>query len=181
MVPVGGVGLRYFQDRDVEIPASFVDLGEDIDVFQSRDIANYVRDAFVRGRADEVYVCYTRFESAMSQEVVVERLLPITSVMAGDESEDEEVSAEEEYFFEPSALELFSDLLPKFLENRVYQMLMEAKTSEHAMRMMAMKNATDNAEEFIEELTLEYNRARQSAITREIADIMGGSEAISRE
>lgn len=125
-------------------------------------------DEFVKGRVRYVNIIYTRFLSTVKQEVVVEKLLPIEGI-------DEPVK---DRVFEPDVETVFDVAITRALEAEMLQYLLEARASEHASRMLAMKNATDNAGELIDSLTLEYNNARQAKITQELAEISAGTEAI---
>jgi F-type H+-transporting ATPase subunit gamma len=128
-------------------------------------------DIYKNCEYDEVYLVYTEFITAMRQKPVVTKLLPL-------EQPEEAEADETEYLFEPEAEEVLATLLPRYVENQIYQVLLEAKASEHGARMTAMGSATDNAAEMIAKLTLTYNRVRQAAITREISEIVGGAEAL---
>lgn len=137
-----------------------------------RPLLNTMVDLFIDKKVDAVDVIYTKFTSTIRQEVQVQRLLP-----AG--FEDEEVSADiASAQIEPSVDELLEAATVRLLEAQLYQILFEAAASEQSMRMLAMKNATDNASDIVEDLTLEFNTARQAAITQELAEISGGAEAI---
>lgn len=140
---------------------------------QMRPVLNTMLDKFITSGVDAVDLIYTHYVSTVSQQVEVQKLLP-----AG--FEEAEVSPEIEYAeIEPSLDELMQSATVRLLESQLYQALLEATASEHSMRMLAMKNATDNAGDLIEDLTLEYNNARQAAITQELAEISGGAEALN--
>ena len=128
---------------------------------------------FESGEVDVVYLVYTRFLSALRLQPTIQQLLPLQTP-----GEEETATAAEEYLFEPEPQQLLASLLPRYLDVQVYQALVESVASEHGARMTSMRNATDNAVEMIDRLTLTYNRARQAAITREIAEIVGGAEAL---
>lgn len=137
-----------------------------------RPILTTAVDLFIDGEVDAVDVIHTSFISTIRQDVRVRRLLP-----AGFEEEtvsDDVAQAE----IEPSVEELLAAVTMRLLEAQLFQMMLEASASEHSMRMLAMKNATDNASDIIEDLTLEFNTARQAAITQELAEISGGAEAM---
>jgi len=137
-----------------------------------RPLLNTVVELFTDKKVDAVDVIYTKFVSTVRQEVQVQRLLP-----AGFESEEvsQDIASAQ---IEPSVDELLEAATVRLLEAQLYQILFEAAASEHSMRMLAMKNATDNASDIVEDLTLEFNTARQAAITQELAEISGGAEAI---
>lgn len=173
LVPVGRKVYDYFRRRSVEFGASFLNIGEEASFAKADEIASYVMDLFINGEIGEVRVIYSRFQSAVSQVVEEMQLLPIPEA-----EESEGVKDSKEYIFVPSAKGLLQELLPKLVKNQVYRALLESKASEHGARMTAMRSASDNAAEMIETLTLQFNRARQAAITTEISEIVGGAEAL---
>jgi F-type H+-transporting ATPase subunit gamma len=139
----------------------------------ARELAAGAAAEFVAGKLDAVYVIYNEFKNAASQKVHTERLLPVTprKLPAGATPVD--------YLYEPSKREVLDRLLPLYVEVEIYRCLLEAIASEFGARMSAMENATVNADEIIARLTLNYNRARQAAITKELSEIIGGSEALN--
>lgn len=136
---------------------------------KAKEISENIVEFYKEDIFDEVYVIYNEFYSAIRWELSSKRLIPIERV---------EAEKNEPYIFEPSQEEILETLLPKYLNIQIYQALLENTASEHAARRQAMQNATDNAEEMIGNLTLQYNRERQSAITQEISEIVGGAEAL---
>jgi len=126
---------------------------------------------------DAAFLVYAEFKSAMTQDVVVEPLLPILPQKKADEASDEETTAVD-FIYEPNKRALLDRLLPMYIEIEVYRALLESVASEHGARMTAMESATNNASDMIERLTLQYNRARQAAITTELMEIIGGAEAL---
>lgn len=186
-VAVGRKGLDYFRRRGVQVYAQFVNVGEEARYALAEEIAETLMGLFVEGRAREVRLVFSRFVSALSQRPEQLVLLPVVAdrrVAAqavgrppkGDGAT--EAGWAPSFIHVPSAAAVLAELLPRLVKNTVYQALLEAKASEHAARMTAMRSATDNAQELIEELTLEFNRARQTAITTEISEIVGGAEAL---
>jgi F-type H+-transporting ATPase subunit gamma len=139
---------------------------------------------FIKGEVDQVDVLYTNFISTLNQKPDVLPLLPIgeiRGVSAGVEGHGTGVALEKselEYLFEPAPGDVLGALLPHYLNFQVYQILLEAKASEHSSRMVAMKNATDNAKQLIKDLTLEYNKLRQANITRELLEITSAAMAM---
>ncbi|MDN5347034.1 MAG: F-type H+-transporting ATPase subunit gamma [Clostridia bacterium] len=172
LVTVGRKGRDFFRRREVEIVRAYTDIGDEPDMFQARELARHLMDLFLGGSLDEINLIYTRFYSAIRQVPMTQRLLPVVSP-AGKEAE-----APGEYLYEPSPATVLGALLPRYVEVQVYRALLEAKASEHGARMTAMDNATENAAEMIAKLTLDFNRARQAAITREISEIVSGAEAL---
>ena len=129
-------------------------------------------DAYREEKIDLVYIVYNNFINTMSQTPVLEQLLPLP------ETEDEEIRDIWDYIYEPDAEALLDTVLVRYIEADVYHAVLENLASEHAARMIAMKNATDNAGDLIDELTLVFNKARQAAITQEISEIVGGAAAV---
>jgi len=127
---------------------------------------------------DAVYLVYNEFKSAMTQDVVIEPLLPITPEANDEAEEGDEASPAVDFIYEPSKRALLDRLLPMYVEIELFRALLESVASEHGARMTAMEAATKNASEMIDKLTLQYNRARQAAITTELMEIIGGSEAL---
>ena len=146
---------------------------------QVRAASNAITGMFLTGQVDEVYICYTEFITTIAQRPQAIKFLPIEppSAVEGEESSPLK-SGTSDFIFEPEAPQLLGVLLPRFVETRVYQILMEAVASEFGARMTAMTNATKNAGEQIEKLTLIANRTRQANITTELSEIVGGAEAL---
>ncbi|MEC9071372.1 MAG: ATP synthase F1 subunit gamma, partial [Myxococcota bacterium] len=170
---IGRKGNDYFKRREVNMGRYFDDVLTDVSLDTASDIAEKATSDFIEGDLDAVYVIYNEFKSAITQEVVVEQLLPVVPV---------EVESSEqltEFIYEPSKEELMNAVLPRHLTVQVYRMLLESVASEMGARMSAMDSATKNAGELIDKLTLQYNRARQANITRELMEIISGAEAIS--
>lgn len=144
-------------------------------------IARVAIDGFMAGDFDEVRVVYNRFVNTMTQEVTEKKLLPLSSIdIDGDGIADAKQRAfTTEYLFEPSPTRVLDRMLPRYIETIIWQALLESNASEQSARMVAMKSATDNAKELTSALTLEMNKARQAAITTEIAEIVGGAEALA--
>ena len=180
LLPVGRKGRDFFRRRGVAFLDEMTPIGETVTFAQARQLARRVTGAFASGEVDEVRLIYSQYLSAISQRPRQEILLPIGAV-AGTTGDSAGTTAQRrhEYLLEPSPERILEQLLPRYVETLIYRSLVEAKASEHGARMTAMKNATDNAAELIETLTLDLNRARQAAITKEIAEIVGGAEALS--
>jgi F-type H+-transporting ATPase subunit gamma len=150
-------------------------------------IARLAINEYLDGTVDDVFIAYTDFISLASRVPRVKQLLPLQPLDLGamavsEYVEDVDLSgvAERIYDYEPGPDQLLNSIVPRFVELQVYQSLLEAKASEHSARMVAMNNATDNAAELIELLILERNKARQTSITNEILDIVGGAEALAK-
>ena len=158
--------------KDTEVAGTYEDLPDHPEGAQFYAILNTAKDAFENGEVDAVDVVYTKFVSSMTQIADTFRLFP-----AGLDREDDG-SIASETLFEPSPEEVIDDVAYRLIGSRLFQALLDARASEHSMRMLAMKNATDNASSLVDDLTLEMNKARQSAITQELAEISGGAEAM---
>jgi F-type H+-transporting ATPase subunit gamma len=183
LVCVGNKGLNYFGKRGYDIHSNCLTPLEEMAFTDVSGTCRPVIDLYDDGEVDEIVIIYTSFVNTMEQIVTVERLLPfdpaaqITAEADGDEgARTKNHKKLREY--EPSPEEVFNFLVPKYTEVMIHRALMESATCEHAARRMAMQNATDNAREMIDNLNLNYNRARQAAITSEITEIVSGADAI---
>ncbi len=183
VVPVGKKGWEYLRRR-LPILAQFVNIGEDVGWSVVERIASAVTDLYQAEEIDRVDMVYTEFVSPIVYRTRAVPLLPISLVVNADapwQKEKEQVSGPRpEYIYEPDPGAVLAMMLPRFLRVQIYHALLESKASEHAARMTAMKNATDNADDLIDRLVLQYNRARQEAITKEISEIVGGAEALRK-
>ncbi|MBC7325222.1 MAG: F0F1 ATP synthase subunit gamma [Moorella sp. (in: Bacteria)] len=171
MVCVGRKGRDFFRRRGYHLAGQFVRLGETIRFTQAQEIARLVIEKYTAGEFDAVYLVYSEFVNVLVQRPTVVRLLPVEPPQEGDKGYID-------YIFEPSAEEVLKELLPLYVENTVFYALLESKASEHSARMTAMDNATKNAGEMIDKLTLAMNRARQTAITTEILEVVSGAAAL---
>ncbi|WP_022835974.1 ATP synthase F1 subunit gamma [Salisaeta longa] len=185
---VGRKGHEHFAARDYQLVGDYRNVFDGLSVDLARRIIDDAVEGYERGLWDEVQMVYNEFKNTISQNLIAEPLLPIpeerfqTPVMA-EEAETVDVHESTngtgvDYIFEPRPETILEALVPRFLEYQVWRALLESNASEQGARMIAMDNATSNAEELIEELTLKYNRARQDAITMEILDITSGAEAL---
>ncbi|MET0804191.1 MAG: F0F1 ATP synthase subunit gamma [Acidimicrobiales bacterium] len=173
---VGKKALTYFRFRGYRIDHVFLSKTDRPTYEDAREIGQAVRTAFEGGELDRVDLVYTRFISAGSQRVVVRRFLPLEI----DDADDSNTALRADFEFEPSPDGILDELVPRYVEARLYAALLDASASEHASRQRAMKAATDNAEELIIALSRAMNRARQDAITTEIMEIVGGAEALAQ-
>lgn len=169
---VGRKGLDYFRRREVSITRDYTGQFREIDYQVAATVGKDVVEAYTDEAVDGVFLVYNEFHSPLVQRVVVKDLLPIEPLEV--ESDYQPV----EYIYEPSAEAILSELLPRYVEIQIYRALLESVAGEHGARMTAMGSATENAQEMIEKLTLVYNKARQSAITTEMLEIVGGAEAL---
>jgi F-type H+-transporting ATPase subunit gamma len=179
---VGRKGRDYFRRRRAPIFHIFAGVWERLDFEQARGIARKVLTPFVAAKVDAIYLVYNEFKSAMTQRVVCEPLFPLKGSEAGEEGEGDggkaETGVEREFIFEPSKTALLERLVPMYVEITILRALLESMASELGARMTAMDSATKNASDMIDRLTLQYNRARQAAITTELMEIIGGAEAL---
>ena len=174
----GKKGIGYFSYRGVEPVKVYRDLSADPTIDQAREIAVFARTAFVNGKVDEVKLFYNHARNAADQDLREEVVLPIQadafSTSAPEESSEVKASPD----FEPSAEGVLDSLLPAYVETMIYHALIDSAAAEQGARRKAMKSATDNATTMIASLDLLYNRIRQSAITTEITEIVGGAAAL---
>ena len=172
VITVGRKGRDFFRRAEAQIATEFVGLGDDPSFIQAREIACEVVRMYTEREVDEVRLIYTEFISAINQRPVEVRFLPLKTPAQATKSKGL-------YVFEPSAEEILETLLPKYVDTLLYRALLEAKASEQGARMTAMGAATDAAKDMIDRLTLQMNRARQAAITKEISEIVGGAAALN--
>jgi F-type H+-transporting ATPase subunit gamma len=170
---VGRKGNDFFKRRDVDIVTFLAAPTSATALDVSRELANSVVHDFLAERVDRVYLLYNEFKSAMSQKPVALQLLPVRAA-----AQSEATARPADFLYEPSREELLAHLLPLYVQNGLYRAALESIASELGARMSAMDSATRNAGEMIDRLTLQYNRARQAAITKELLEIIGGAEAL---
>ncbi|MGB0782095.1 MAG: F0F1 ATP synthase subunit gamma [Marinomonas sp.] len=169
---IGSKAVSFFRNYGGNVTAAFTGLG---DAPKADDLVGSVKvmlDAFDEGRIDRLYVVSNEFVNTMTQKPTVEQLLPLQA------EENTELQHHWDYIYEPEAVEILNELLVRYIESQVYQSVVENIACEQAARMLAMKNATDNAGDIIDELQLVYNKARQAAITQEISEIVSGAAAV---
>jgi len=168
IIAVGKKGRDYCKKRDYDLKGEYIQLIPENMFDKAKEISENIVDFYLEDIFDEVYIIYSKFVSVVNSKLTTKRLIPIEKV---------ESESNDPYIFEPSAEYILSTLLPKYLNIVLYQAILDNTASEHAARKTAMKSATDNADELVESLTLQFNRARQAAITQEIAEIVSGSLA----
>jgi F-type H+-transporting ATPase subunit gamma len=171
---VGKRGANFFRRRGYEIAGEHSIPNTGVSFAEAKAIAVEARQQFERGEIDKLYLVYTRFISAMTQRPTSLQLLPLEP----PETDQATRSAPVDVIFEPSPEEILEELLSRYVDTLVYQAIIESTASEHGARMTSMSSATDNAGKMISGLTLSLNRARQSAITKELAEIIGGADAL---
>jgi F-type H+-transporting ATPase subunit gamma len=184
-IAVGRKGRDILFRAKENIVAEFTGLPPWWTIEDVRPIARTAIDEFLNGYADEVYVAYTDFINTLTQSPRIQRLLPLTSdeadkMMAVDyvKVRERPTAMASDYIFEPGAGEILDSVVPRFVETIIYELILESNASEHSARMVAMRNASENAKALADDLQLSYNKARQAAITGEILDIVGGVEAL---
>jgi F-type H+-transporting ATPase subunit gamma len=177
-VASGRKAVAFFRFRRIDLHEVYTGFSDSPTYEKAREIGHDLTRLFNEEEADEVYLIYNRFESALTQRPVVTRLLPVAPE-EGEEEEDDEYGTTSFMEYIPDADVILRKLVPRYVETMVWQALLESAAGEHGARMTAMKNATDNANDLSKELTLAMNKARQAQITREISEIAAGAEALS--
>jgi F-type H+-transporting ATPase subunit gamma len=175
---VGRKGISYLKYLGRELEQEITTISDQPRFEEVEPLANALMERFVTGELDSVWISYMKFISTGKQRPRVERLLPLETESLG-ERQEKQAATEVQYEFSPPPRELLQELLPATVRVRFYQAFMDAAVSEHVARMVAMKAATDAAEEMIRRLTAQYNRARQTQITMELLDIVGGANALT--
>ena len=173
---VGELGRHYFAKKDVDIDTNFRYTVQKPTMHRARDISAVILDQFNNHELDEVYVVYTRMENAVQSEAEVLKLLPLERGDFGEMKMPLNMYREE-IELNPSPMDVMNSIVPSYINGMIYGCLVEAYASEHNARMMAMKSATDSAQDLIKDLSILYNRARQAAITQEITEVCAGARA----
>lgn len=173
IIAIGRKTKDYFGKRGYNVISSYENFSEKPSYDKAREISRQLMQLFTDTACDEIYMVYTRFVSAIQVVPTTVKLLPLTNL-----EENKSLASGTEYIYEPSAAEVLGYLLPQYFETMVYGALLQAAASELGSRMTAMSSATDNAEELINKLILNYNKVRQASITSEISEIVSGAEAL---
>jgi F-type H+-transporting ATPase subunit gamma len=171
LITVGRKGQDFMARRGHKLIGTFTQLGDQPTYMDLVGVARVVMDSYMQGVMDECWLVFPQFVNTLTQRPTALKLLPITA--------SERVTKPIDYIYEPNPAEILEQLLPRYVEVSIYQAVLEAFASEHSARMIAMRNATDNANDVVRELTLSYNRARQAGITREVAEISAGAAALT--
>jgi len=183
-VSVGKKAKEHIIKTNKYLVAEFLRLGDQPKFQDILPISRLVLEGFKQKQFQLIFLVYMEFVSTISQKLAVKQLLPIKPIKTTTEETKTTKTTEAtevlpgDYLFEPSAQEIFTDLLPQFIEMRLYHVVLEAIASEHSARMVAMKNANDNALDIVKDLSLQFNRARQTKITNELLDVIGARMAI---
>jgi len=172
LIMAGRKGRDFFRRRDIPILFDFVNIFSKLEFSNAKDIGERIIEAYAKGEFDAVYLVYNEFKSVIQQRLAIEKLLPF------DRGELKEPQSQIDYIYEQPPQEIFNRLLPRYVETQIFRALLESAAAEHGARMGAMDTATRNAGEMIEMLTLNMNRVRQAAITREIIEVVSGAGAL---
>jgi F-type H+-transporting ATPase subunit gamma len=175
---IGKKAQAFFNNVEGDIVGSVINIG---DAPSPQDLIGVIKvmlDKYDKNLLDKVYVVYNEFVNTMTQKPIIEQLLPVSSVSSIKNVEQHNTTKYWDYIYEPDAEQLLEKLLTRYVESLVYQAVVENIACEQAARMVAMKSATDNASDFIDSLKLQYNKARQAAITQELSEIVAGAAAV---
>jgi len=175
---IGRKGRDYFRKRNVAMRREYVNLFGKVDFLLAARIGEDLVQSYTVEQVDAIYLLYSEFRSAIQQRIVLEKILPVTPIKPGEGQEMPKGPTAVEYIYEPSEVEILGKILPMYVEVQIYRALLESVASEFGARMTAMDNATNNARDMIEKLTLVYNKARQASITKELIEIVSGAEAL---
>lgn len=170
---VGQVGRRYFEKKNIPVDINFKYTAQNPNMNRARIISEKMVDLFKSGELDEVYIVYTRMVNSVTFNAEIKQLLPLKKVKSINSEENDYQTC----YFEPSVDKVFDYIIPNYIAGFVYGALVESYCSEHNARMMAMQTATDAAKDMLKQLGIEFNRARQAAITQEITEVIAGAKA----
>ncbi len=174
VLPIGKKGYEFFNKTSVKSTTTFKDALQTLNAENGFEIGSYLLNEFKSGKFDKIEIVYNQFKNAATQILSNEAFLPIVT-----KAENKSSNVKSDYIFEPSKAEILEELIPRILKTQLYKSMIDSLASEHGARMVAMDKATENAGELLKGLKLEYNRARQAAITKEISEIVGGAAALS--
>lgn len=172
LLNIGRKGDEFFKKRGAKIFKYFPGVFQDLDFTQANSIGKSISDIYINGGFDRIYMVYNEFKNAAQQTIVSEQLLPIVPQVEVADAKPIE------FLFEPNAGAVLDQILPLYVNIQIWRVLLESYASEQAARMSAMENATKNAKELATNLTLQYNKARQASITKELLEIVGGAEGL---
>jgi F-type H+-transporting ATPase subunit gamma len=175
---IGSKGSSFFTAINANLIGQIVKLGDTPHLNEIVGIIKVLLDSYTEGKIDELYVVSNEFVNTMTQKPVIDKLLPVAAAELDDDSEEHFGNKHWDYIYEPDAKEVLDTLLTRYIESIVYQGVVENNACEQSARMVAMKSASDNAGNIIDELQLVYNKARQAAITQEISEIVAGAAAV---
>jgi F-type H+-transporting ATPase subunit gamma len=172
LVCVGRKGFDFFRKQSIHMEEKYIQFFNNLEYIHAQEITEFLVNYYKEKKADLIEIVYNEFKNAVQQNIIVETYLPLKAEKFQD------IPSTVDYLYEPDKLSLLNALLPKHLNMQTWRILLESNASEQGARMTAMENATDNAADMIRDLTLHYNKARQASITKEISEIVGGSEAL---
>jgi F-type H+-transporting ATPase subunit gamma len=172
LATIGRKGRDFFRARKIEVRRDFAGVHSSLGYTKAEEIARDYSERYLAGEVDAVFLAYNEFKTAISQKPVVVQLLPVVTPPSSPQA------AAIDFKYEPSREKLLATLVPRHVAAQVWRALLESAASEHGARMSAMESATKNAEEMIDALTLQYNRARQAYVTKELMEIVSGAEAL---
>ena len=174
IICIGKKSVGYFKNRNYPIAVEYIDFWNDLGYSHAMKIGDEIISRYINGEVDQVQVVYNRFVNVARQEIRNETFLPMSY-----DSEAKDSDYNPERLFEPSKEAVVKTIIPRYLNTQIWQLLLESNASEQAARMLAMENATSNANDMIKDLKLQFNKARQTAITTEMLEIVSGAEALS--
>jgi len=175
---VGRKGFEFFFNRRYAISGKYIGAYNNLVFDQARTIARDIVERYGKGEFDRVEIAYNEFKSIAQQRIVIEQFLPVPTDVFLSDGKGERPRPSTNYIYEPSSDELLQALLPRHLNFHIWRILLESNAAEQGARMAAMENATENAEELISNLQLQYNKARQASITKELLEVVAGAEAL---
>ncbi len=173
IVTVGKKGNDLLKSRQWEIINNYSDWGGQLDYGKAQDLVDFLTERFVSGETDSIHLVYTQFISTVKYKIVIEPYLPLTRPESGEGS-----GIRSEYIFEPTPESIYESLMPSYALTKMVTVLVDSFAAEHGSRMVAMGNATSNAGEMVDDLTLLYNKTRQAQITKELLEVISGAEAL---
>lgn len=175
MVTIGRKGADFFRKRGYTVLQSHINLFRDLHFGVAAAIGEALINFYIQEKLDRIYVIYNEFKSAIQQNVIVEQLLP---VIPEEPEDDATLATNVDFIYEPDPLNILSGVLPLYMNVQMWRIFLESNAAEHGARMTAMENATNNATELIDTLTLQYNKARQASITKELLEVVSGAEGM---
>jgi len=178
-VAVGKRSAQFLKREESDVISEHIGIFSKLKFADAKDIISNISEGFQNGSIDLVYIAFNHFKNLVSQIPTISQLLPIVP-QAANEKQKQSGSYQVDYIFEPDMVSILDDLLPKHIDIQLWKTLLESNAAEQAARMMAMENATKNANDLIKSLELAYNKARQAAITKEMLEIVGGAEALKK-
>jgi len=182
MMCLGRKGFEHFKKRGYTILGGNRDVFSNLTFEKVNEVVDEIFDRFIAEEYDRVYLVFNEFRNVMSQNRLVENFLPLmVESMGEDEQEEQDISFQADYIFEPDREQILKELIPKALRIQLYRAVLESNAAEQGARMVAMDSATENAEELLKDLRISYNKARQAAITKEILEISAGADALAAE